>query len=159
VPDESEAVGEPATAAPVTSAATNAATAKRPLSLRTMFLPPFVFTAGTCGAGYDPTSYARSGIEGRIVPGFLPCEGDQDYGVDGVLYASVFDVARGRLRRFRDRKPEHRHRRALGNLFRVLSLELLVGEGFVPPPFAHGVRLPGARATKTAQPCGFAIAR
>src|SRR5262249_2586526 len=65
----------------------------------------------------------------------------------------------GKLRPFVDREPEGGHRRALRDLFRVLSLELLVGEGFVLPLFAHGVRLPGAQATTTAQPCGFAIAR
>src|SRR5205085_8348614 len=39
VPEESETLPEPATAAPVTSAATSAATARRPVNLRTVFLP------------------------------------------------------------------------------------------------------------------------
>src|SRR5205085_4018767 len=167
VPEESETLPEPATAALVTSAATSAATARRPVNLRTVFLP-YSFRP-------QPRAPVRRGAAG-IVPALSgetarPAE-DRQNGPSrrrrerhDLEPRRGLDVGRRRLRRIDregaadDREAEHRHRLALGNLFRVLSLELLVCEGFVLLLFAHGVRLPATGATKTAQPCGFAIVR
>src|ERR1051326_7793027 len=67
VPEESEALGEPATAAPVTSAATNAATARRPLNLRTIFLP----------YSFRPPLARPEARSRRMVPAIFPREAAQ----------------------------------------------------------------------------------